>query len=645
MQSLFDWLLEILMRLSVAVQLVKLEALEPEICTTGFTVVPHPSYKNTPPQDLVPKIKMYRFVDILAIISMVQAMPDVRLDPRQRGAPQGIEFREPDTFGYQALVNQRRNNRDNFLRSNIDNQANQRNAAKEPARDMLPCRQEQRGPAMQFARGQPQQIPLRWNNPHDSDCEVNIFTDGLTQVAPIRLPAPCGGGYQDQRFSFTVPTDFPAGKCESAAENCVLQIYGHSVEPRTYAICIDFTLTPAPGAPAPGVPAPAPGNGTLPAPTGNGTAPVGNLVDYSRLTKRQAPNTKDIPNTRFQKAIHYHDSFDTSHVDSAYSGYRGQQGAFIRDELKAAIQLQSFTPNGGLVPLGDIDKRATQKMRDQVQKAVKAAEKLAIQRNRAAQAKLTEAARRAKTPRQCFEGELYGVVNNPNCNRQFTNTYVTNVGYRQIFNQFLPKFLAANMTQYAPKLKTEIGGTPADPFGQFRVNGRPSMVPQGRSQRGAPQPLAAPKRVQGPEPEQISNLSSRVNSAPVAPLPPNLEVAAQRVNETVPMNPDDRQLPDEAKTPAQRIEEQRTPPPPEAPQAPAPQAPAPQAPVPQAPAPQAPAPQAPAPQAPAPQAPVPAPAPAPKSFEPVPGNRSNIGSMLAQLRALVSQMNTVLSSA
>jgi hypothetical protein len=611
--------------------------------------VAHCYIKHPPINVPSTKIKMYSFVDILAIISMVQAMPDVRLDPRQRGAAKGIQFREPSTFGYQALVNQRRNNFDNFLRSNIDNQANQRNAAKEPARDMLPCRQEDRGNAMQFTRGQPQQVPLRWNNPHDSDCEVNIWTDGLTLVAPIRLPAPCGGGYQDQRFTFTVPTDFPAGKCENAAENCVLQIYGHSVEPRTYAMCIDFTLTPTLGAPAPApgngtAPAPA-GNSTAPAPAGNGTAPVGNLVDYSRLTKRQAPSSKDIPNTRFQKAIHYFDSFDTSHVDSAYSGYRGQQGAFIRDELKAAIQLQSFTPNGGLVPLGDIDKRATQKMRDQVQKAVKAAEKLAIQRNRAAQAKLTEAARRAKTPRQCFEGELYGVVNNPNCNRQFTNTYVTNVGYRQIFNQFLPKFLAANLTQYAPKLKTEIGGTPADPFGQFRVNGRPSMVPQGRSQRGAPQPLAAPKRVQGPEPEQISNLSSRVNAAPIAPLPANVEVAAQRVNETVPMNPDDRQLPDEAKTPGQRIEEQRTPAPVEAPApAPAPQAPAPQAPAPQAPAPQAPAPQAPAPQAPAPQAPTPQ-APAPKSFEPVPGNQSNIASMLAQLRALVSQMNSVLSSA
>jgi hypothetical protein len=450
-------------------------------------------------------------VDILALSSIVYA--DVRIQPKQAGAPPGVTFRMPDTFGIAALAVQKRTNLDQFIRSNVDNEANKRNTATEAALDMMPCRQAEKGPAMQFTRGQAQEIPLRWNNPHDSDCEFNIWTDGLTRVAPIKRPFTCGGGFQNQRVSFTVPSDFPAGKCESAAENCVLQLYAHSVEPRTYAMCVDFTLTA-------------------------GVARSSN----STLTKRQTINNqKDIPTTQFQPAVHFNDAFDTAHVDSQYSGYRGQQPQFIRDELKAAIQLQSFTPNGGLVPLGDVNKQQTKQMRNQVQKAVKAAEKLAIQRNRAAQAKLNAEARAAGTPRTCFEGELYNVVNNANCARQFTNTYVTNVGYRELFNQFLPQFQAANLTQYAPKTKTEIGTTPEDPFGQFRVNGRPSLAPRGQA-RGA----AAPQRFTGRplgEPESIAQLASFSQPLNTGKIPANLQEAAARVNEVLPNNPDDDDTP------------------------------------------------------------------------------------------------------
>jgi hypothetical protein len=455
---------------------------------------------------------MYHFVDILVLVSIAQA--DVRVQPKQAGAPKGVTFRMPDTFGLAALVAQKKNNNDQFIRSNVDNEANKRNAATEAALDMMPCRQNANGPAMQFQRGTAQEIPLRWNNPHDSDCEVNIWTDGLTQVAPIKRPFTCGGGYQNQRFSFTVPSDFPAGKCETAAENCVVQLYAHSVEPRTYAMCIDFTLVPG-GAPPPN----------------------------STLTKRQVLNNqKDIPTTQFQPAVQFNDAFDTAHVDSQYSGYRGQQPQFIRDELKAAIQLQSFTGNGGLVPLGDIDKQANAQMRKQVQKAVKAAEKLAIQQNRAAQARLNAEARAAGTPRTCFEGELYNVVNNNNCARQFTNTYVTNVGYRALYDQFLPQFQAANLSQYAPKTKDVVGETPVDPFGQFRVNGKASLAPRGKA-RGSAAPQAAPPRTPG-EPPQLAQLASSSNpSAAAANVPQNVIAAAANVQEVVAGNPDDDDTP------------------------------------------------------------------------------------------------------
>jgi hypothetical protein len=455
---------------------------------------------------------MYHFVDILVLTAIARA--DVRIQPKQAGSPPGVTFRMPDTFGLANLAQQKRTNTDQFIRSNVDNEANQRNTATEAGLDMMPCRQNERGPAMQFQRGVAQEIPLRWNNPHDSDCEVNIWTDGLTQVAPIRRPFTCGGGFQNQRFAFTVPADFPAGKCETAAENCVVQLYAHSVEPRTYAMCVDFTLQP--GA------APPPSNRTL--------------------TKRQAINAaKDIPVTNFQPAVHFNDAFDTAHVDSQYSGYRGQQPAFIRDELKAAIQLQSFTGNGGLVPLGDIDKQANAQMRKQVQKAVKAAEKVAIQANKAAQAKLNADARAAGTPRTCFEGDQYNVVNNANCARQFTNTYVTNVGYRALYDQFLPQFQAANMSQYAPKTKDVIGETPADPFGQFRVNGKASLAPRGKA-RGAAQPLAPPPRTPG-EPESIAKLSALAGPNTVSAKVPRGKArdaaAAKALDVVVEANPDD----------------------------------------------------------------------------------------------------------
>jgi hypothetical protein len=351
---------------------------------------------------------------------------------------------------------------------------------------------------------------------------VNIWVDGMSRVAPIRRPFPCGGGYQDQRFAFAIPTDFPAGKCENPNENCVLQIYGHSVEPRTYAMCIDFTLA----------------------------------TGVANATASLTPN--DVRTTQFQKAIHYHDSFDTSHVDSAYSGYRGQQGSFIRDELKAAIQLQSFVGNGGLVPLGNIDKAKAQKMRDQIQRAVKAAEKIAIQRNREAQRTLDAEARRAKTPRRCFEGEIYGVVNNPNCNRQYTNTYVTNVGYRQIYNQFLPKLLASGLTSYSPKLKDVIGQTPADPFGPFQVNGKPSMVPQGRNQRDAPQPQTPPPLGAGENPalQSLATQTSQEDRPAPPALPSDVVREAERIpDRPVAYNPDDILIRPQDKTPMQREEE------------------------------------------------------------------------------------------
>ena len=60
-------------------------------------------------------------------------------------------------------------------------------------------------------------------------------------------------------------------------------------------------------------------------------------------------------------------------------------------------------------------------------------------------------------------------------------TYVTNVGYRQIFNEFKPKFEAAGLTPYTPKIKegpappATVNPVPAPV--EYKPNPRPSPIP------------------------------------------------------------------------------------------------------------------------------------------------------------------------
>lgn len=402
-----------------------------------------------------------------------------------------LPYRVPATFGYDALENQKDNNNDNFLRSNIDNEANQRNTDDEPAQDMLPCRQPDGSTqqAVLWQRGETVQFPIRWNNPHDSDCEFNLWNKNMTMVAPLRRPFPCGAGYQNERFELTIPMDVPG--CATQEDGCTLQFYAHSVETRTYAVCVNMMLTDAP-VPAGTNPTAIPVVGSI-----NTAATVAPVVAAAydtttsastRYNRRRLQNATlaetnglygSLTTTLWQPAVHYWDSFDTSHVDSDYSVYRGQQQAFIRDELAAAIELRSYINNGGLIPVDDDDLQdARDDMRDEVEDAIQDAEQKAIQANKAAQDALDD-----EGNGECFEGDIYGVVNNDNCNRQYTNTYVTNVGYRDLVNDFLPKFQDAGLTPYQAKLKDTPFDTPADPIGQYKVNGKPSQEPDQRRKR------------------------------------------------------------------------------------------------------------------------------------------------------------------
>lgn len=331
---------------------------------------------------------------LLPILSQVQA--DVKI-----AEGSSLSYRVPSTYGYKGLENQKKNNYDTFLRSNIDNEANKRNVRRERPMDMMPCRQDAKGNLNTFSRGQPIRVPLRWNNPHDSSCEVNIWVNNMTQVAPVKRPFHCGGGFQDQAFQVTIPQDFPG--CESASDSCVMQIYGHSVEPRTYAICLDFVLARNP-------------------------API------AAVAKRQYGSTPglNIPVTTFQKAIHYADSYDTARVDSQYSGYRGQQREFLLPHVMMAAQIQSYLGNGGLEKTGDRNAR----LRNQMKNLIKQKEKVAEKYN--------------KDQGPCFEQEKYGALN---CVRQYQNTYISNTDYNSVFEALRNNRQFGSIQPYQPMTK------------------------------------------------------------------------------------------------------------------------------------------------------------------------------------------------
>ena len=215
------------------------------------------------------------------------------LDGAQKGATdnaKGVVFyNEPNTFEYQGLKNQRNNNYDNFLRSNIDNEQDNRNFNTERGLDMQPFRtcesqapltyphnnggnakcdgslQNQNGGQtmnviLKAVPGEPRMTPLRWNNPHASEIEVNLWimcSDPPT-IVPVKKPTCSGEGNQNNILQWAIPSDFnemdwkscPSTACFDGckkAGDCQLQIYAHSVETRQYSsatpIIIEGTKT------------------------------------------------------------------------------------------------------------------------------------------------------------------------------------------------------------------------------------------------------------------------------------------------------------------------------------------------------------------------------------------------------------------
>ena len=261
-------------------------------------------------------------------------------------------YMEPSDFNYQGLKNQRANNYDNFLRSNIDNEQDNRNFESEPGKDMLPFRTLEGNSIGQdiIETSIGTLMPLRWNNPHASECELNIWVKSSTGdeiVIPIKKPSCCGEGYQDNIISFTIPSDFnqlptkiPGFSGCNKIGDCVLQLYAHSVEPRTYAIgsplIINETIYSANTAID---------NSQIKPAT---IDPQLNLDYLQRATCLSTSDSSSHINTavpRFARLVS--DQFNHAYQNSNFSSYSGQQHESISRNLQASTILRMTATNGG----------------------------------------------------------------------------------------------------------------------------------------------------------------------------------------------------------------------------------------------------------------------------------------------------------
>jgi hypothetical protein len=300
--------------------------------------------------------------------------PDSAVQIRTFGSVTHALYMEPSDFGYAGLTEQREggeNSYDNFLRSNIDNQQDERDFQTEAGRDHLPFRSFEAattdisdtvahkiptlagtlGPAIFVDPGEPYIIPLRWNNPHASELEVNIWiarngqTDAEFIVVPIRKPTCAGEGRQDNAFAFTVPLDFNTnlkarvpgfGGCNEPGD-CVLQVYAHSVETRTYAIGTPIVVTGGEAATA----------------TELDVDPAGTDVglDICSLQRSTCLATNDpsadITSAVPRRARLVSDQFNHAFQDSDFSPYSGQQPEAISRNLQAACIIKMVTRNRG----------------------------------------------------------------------------------------------------------------------------------------------------------------------------------------------------------------------------------------------------------------------------------------------------------
>jgi len=293
----------------------------------------------------------------------------LRYDNRRRQAsfvkPAFPLYMEPSAFDYQKLKKQRARNYDNFLRSNIDNEQDNRNFDTEDGKDHLPFRSyetagndagqgtietkmkpanpknntgvTEAGNYIEVTEGEPYVVPLRWNNPHSAELEVNIWImnkGSQKYVVPVMKPTCSGEGYQDNVFDFKVPKGFPANVCNNAGD-CVLQVYAHSVESRMYSQGTPVIVNGA--------------TGTWDA--ASAKEPEKDLAfDLDKL--RPLCLSRADPTAHHTSAVLYKarlssDQYNHAYQNSDFSPYAGQQPQHISQNLQAACILKMTANNFG----------------------------------------------------------------------------------------------------------------------------------------------------------------------------------------------------------------------------------------------------------------------------------------------------------
>lgn len=360
-------------------------------------------------------------------------------------------YEEPQIFGYiglDAQTGQRHNNYDQFLRSNIDNEQDQRNFNVDEGKDHLPFRTVDGTQRNRYVTGRwdntndrvnipdltaknvydvdtPYLIPLRWNNPHASELEVNIWIlnhgNDHPVVVPIRKPTCSGEGYQDNIVGFTIPKDFtklgskiPGFKGCKATGDCVLQVYSHSVESRTYAFAVGVIV-----------------NGHEDGLTTDTTAgimpwaqdPWFDLAQLRDLCLWTTSGLADITSSKPRWARLVSDVFNHAYQDSDFSPYSGQQHESISKNLQASCLLKGVTGDRGELGQEILSQKTLQgNLKDSADETYKRYEKLANKIINAVGSKMMSTGNvGAQDLNACFRCAAVGATSS---NRIETNTYI-----------------------------------------------------------------------------------------------------------------------------------------------------------------------------------------------------------------------------
>jgi len=272
-----------------------------------------------------------------------------------------LKYMEPSTFEYRKLAGnngQKRRNYDQFLRSNIDNEQDNRDFGEDEGKDHLPFRtlntvvQEQESQVdlvTTMNAGQSLMVPLRWNNPHAAEIEVNvwIFPKNLNPVVvPIKKPTCSGEGYQDNMIKFTIPADFRTlgskipgftGCNADTKPMCTVQVYAHSVESRMYSQGFPLVVT-------------GPYTGTTNTPNQIQQPKIDPGMDVSNLRTLCRPGSdpaQHIVNAVPQWANLQSDVYNHAYQNSDFSPYSGQQHDQISKNLQASAVNKMVTGNRG----------------------------------------------------------------------------------------------------------------------------------------------------------------------------------------------------------------------------------------------------------------------------------------------------------